>query len=47
MAWSSGAAVELVSSTSNGDGTVTVSYRSTLPPGESDQLFIRLRVSEE
>ena len=47
LTWTGGATVELVSSIDNGDGTVTVSYRNTLVLGESDQLFIRLRITEE
>ena len=45
--WISGAAVELVSSVNNGNGTATVSYRSTQTTGSAAELYIRLRVSEE
>ena len=44
--WTSGSAVSFVSSTDNGDGTATVTWRSTTPVPDINREFLRLSVAQ-
>ena len=44
--WEGGVAVELVNSVNNGDGTISVTYRSVSTVNDEDGLFIRIRFTE-
>ncbi|MGI9240486.1 MAG: chitobiase/beta-hexosaminidase C-terminal domain-containing protein [Verrucomicrobiales bacterium] len=45
ITWTGGASAELVTSTNNGDGTASLTYRSVAPIDGAEEMFIRLRVS--